>query len=267
MFFAISKVAGFFLTPSNCLVLLSAAAALALLAGRRRTGAVFAVLAGLGLVIFGFSPAANLLLRPLENRFPAVATESLERVDGIVVLGGSAQLVRGQARLGEAGARITATLALARRFPQARIVFSGGDGRLVPVPGESEADAVRLLLRQTGADDARVVIEDSSRNTRENAAYSRALARPRPHERWLLVTSASHMPRAVAAFRHEDFAVTPFPVDFVTTGTARDLLPFAEAARGLRLTDRAAHEWVGLLAYWLAGYTPELVPGPDAEGD
>jgi uncharacterized SAM-binding protein YcdF (DUF218 family) len=108
-----------------------------------------------------------------------------------------------------------------------------------------------------------LILEDRSRNTRENAAFLKPLLQQKPGERWLLVTSAWHMPRSVGVFRKAGIDIIPHPVDFSTTGSGADMLRFSRGfSHGLGLTDLAVKEWIGLIAYRLAGYTDELVPGP-----
>ena len=163
--------------------------------------------------------------------------------------------------LNEAAERITVAAELARRYPRARIVFSGGTNALIFDAGAEAAFAVRQL-EALGVAHERITAEEQSRNTIENAVFSRLLANPKPGERWLLVTSAYHMPRAMAVFRAAGFAVEAYPVDWRTRGPADVLRPFGSLGDGLRETDAAAHEWIGLLAYRLAGKTSELFPGP-----
>jgi uncharacterized SAM-binding protein YcdF (DUF218 family) len=92
--------------------------------------------------------------------------------------------------------------------------------------------------------------------------FSRLIANPQPGERWLLLTSAFHMPRAVAVFRAVGFPVEPYPVDWRTTGPADLFRPYPSVSEGLRRTDVAVREWVGLLLYRLTGKTAELFPAP-----
>jgi hypothetical protein len=70
------------------------------------------------------------------------------------------------------------------------------------------------------------------------------------------------MPRAVGAFRRAQFLVEAFPVDWRTRGSEDAFRPFATLGDGLRRTDTAVHEWVGLFAYWLSGKSSELFPAP-----
>ena len=162
--------------------------------------------------------------------------------------------------MNEAAERLTVAAKLARQFPNARIVFSGGRGRLTV--GAKEADIAAGLFETFGIPRERIALEDRSRNTVENALFSRMLLKPRPTERWLLVTSAHHMPRSIGVFRQAGFSVEAYPVDFRTRGVA-DLKVFTEViSAGLARTDAAAREWVGLLTYWLFGKSSELFPGP-----
>jgi uncharacterized SAM-binding protein YcdF (DUF218 family) len=118
------------------------------------------------------------------------------------------------------------------------------------------------VLESLGIPRARITLEDRSRNTVENAVLSKAIAQPKPGERWLLVTSAHHLPRAVGVFRKAGFPVEAYPVDWRTRGVDDVLRPFATVGDGLRRSDTAVREWVGLAVYWLTGRSSELFPGP-----
>jgi uncharacterized SAM-binding protein YcdF (DUF218 family) len=110
-------------------------------------------------------------------------------------------------------------------------------------------------------------MERRSRNTQENAEFSKALATPTSSERWLLVTSAYHMPRSIGLFRKAGFAVEAYPVDWRLGGRG-DLFAFnTVAGEGLGCTDIGLREWIGLLAYWLTGKIDEPFPGPAANQD
>jgi len=204
------------------------------------------------------------LIEPLENRFPPWDA-ARGPPDGIVVLGGAIDpefaAARGAPDLNEAAERITVVAELARKYPSARILYSGGNGRLAFRSG-TEAQFAGALIESFGVPESRLILEDQSRNTAENAIFSLQLAMPKPGERWLLVTSAYHMPRAMGVFRKAGFAVEAYPVDYRTRGAADLLIPFDDVASGLRRTDTAAREWIGLMAYWLTGRSAELFPGP-----
>jgi len=264
MFFILSKVFGFFALPSNLLIAIGLLG-LVLLLTRFTRLARWLVVTSLALLAFaGWSPLGNVLLLPLEQRFPPWDT-SRGPPDGIVVLGGAispdVSAARGVVALDEAAERITVTAELARRYPNARIVFAGGGNAVIFEEGAEAGFAVRELEALGVARD-RVTAEEQSRNTIENAVFSRLIANPRPGERWLLVTSAYHMPRAMAAFRAAGFPVEAFPVDWRTRGPIDAVRPFPSLSDGLRRTDAAVHEWIGLLGYRLTGKASELFPAP-----
>jgi uncharacterized SAM-binding protein YcdF (DUF218 family) len=264
MFFILSKVLGFFAAPSNLFISIGVLGLLLLLTRFTRLASWLIVTSLVLLAIAGLSPLGNGLILPLEERFPPW-DPSHGAPDGIVVLGGAISPgvsdARGSVALDEAAERITATAELARRYPDARIIFSGGSGSLLEREGPEAPFAVRELLALGVAHD-RITAEEQSRNTIENAAYSRLLANPKPGERWLLVTSAYHMPRAMAAFRAVDFPVEAYPVDWRTRGWVDLQRGFPTLSEGLRRTDAAAREWVGLVVYRLTGRSAELLPGP-----
>lgn len=266
MFFLLSKVLGFFATPSNAVATVCAVGLLLALTRWRRSAPGFLATGTVLLLVLGYSPLGNVLLLPLSERFPAWRAEG-GAPDGIVVLGGAIDseitAARGALEMDASAERIVAMLRLARQYPSARIVFSGGSASLIRHP-VAEGPIAGRLLEEFGTARERIVIEDRSRTTAENAAFTRALVAPKPGQRWLLVTSAFHMPRSVGAFRKAGFEVEAYPVDWRTVGPGDALLPFAKLSAGLSRVDVAAHEWIGLIGYWAAGRSSELFPGPRA---
>jgi uncharacterized SAM-binding protein YcdF (DUF218 family) len=265
MFFILSKTVGFFALPSNALISLGLLGALLLRTRFAPAGRRLLVASVLLLAIVGWSPLGNALILMLEQRFPAWDA-SRGAPDGIVVLGGAiAPYVsggRGVPVLNEAAERLTAAVELARRYPAAKIVFSGGSGALFLSGERPEAEYAQQLLESLGVERGRIRADGRSRNTDEDAIFSRETAAPQPGERWLLVTSAYHMPRAIGAFRRAGFAVEAHPVDWRTHSGMDALHPFASLGDGLRRTDTAVREWVGLLAYRITGRSAELIPSP-----
>jgi uncharacterized SAM-binding protein YcdF (DUF218 family) len=264
MFFTLSKIFGFFAAPSNFLMVIGLVGLVLLCTRFTRLASWLIVTSLVLLAIVGLSPLGNALILPLEQRFPAWDA-SRGSPDGIIMLGGAispnVSAARGSVALDEAAERLTATAELARRYPNARIILSGGSD--APVFDE-EIEAVFAVrqLEALGIAHQRMTAEEQSRNTFENAVFSRLIADPKPGERWLLVTSASHMPRAMAAFRAAGFPVEAYPVDWRTRGQIDAMAPFASVADGLKRTDTAVHEWIGLLAYRLSGKTADVFPAP-----
>jgi len=268
MFFPLSKILGFFAIPSNLAISIGLLGLLLLPTRFARTGRALAFASLIVLAILGLSPVGNALMIPLEDRFPRWdATRGAP--DGIIVLGGAispdVSAARDEVALNEAAERLTVAAELARHYPAARIVFSGGSGALIYDEGAEAPFALRLL-QDLGIPRARILLEDRSRNTVENAIFSKALIEPKPGERWLLVTSAHHLPRAIGVFRKMGFPVEAYPVDWRTRGVGDALRPFATLGDGLRRSDTAVREWVGLAVYWLTGRSSALFPSATPEG-
>ena len=262
MFFVVSKLAAIVITPSDAIAILGLVGVVLLAFGRRRAGTALASAAVLILVVCGWLPVGSALMMPLETRFPVPKLP--DRVTGIVWLGGAVDPLlssaHGRPEINEAAERLTATVELARRYPEARILLSGGIGRLSTNGSKSEAFWARRLIEGLGVAPGRISVDTTSRNTIQNAENSVRIAKPRPGETWLLVTSAYHMPRSVACFEKVGFDVLPYPVDDRTMRA--DLWqPTESVSAGLARTDVAVHEWIGLVAYHLAKGTA-LFPGP-----
>ena len=261
MLFYISKLFWIVAQPGNLLLLLLCLGVLWLATSARRRGLGLVAAVTLAFVVVTVLPVGEWAIAPLEARFPQPKLP--ENVTGIVVLGGAVETGitarHGQVALNGAAERITETLALARRYPKARVVIAAGHGELVP-NRVTEAEATRSLLVSDGLDPSRILIDDRSRNTFENALFSKKVANPQPGEVWLLVTSAVHMPRAVGCFRRVGWTILPYPVDY---HTGRSITPdLFDLAENLALFERAMREWVGLVAYRLLGRTDALFPAP-----
>ena len=264
MFFVLSKTLGYLLLPTNLLIGIGLVGAVLTFTRFASLGRKLVIAAVLLLVICGLSPLGKILLYPLEQRFPSWDAAS-GAPDGIIVLGGSIEadlsavhntpVVRG------APDRIIAAAALAKRYPNARVLFSGGSANLISNDAR-EADFAGAIFEGLGVDKSRLIMERGSRNTQENAQFSKALVSPKDGECWLLVTSAFHMPRSVGLFRKAGFDVQPYPVDW-RVGGRDDLFSFSNVAvDGLGRTDLAVREWIGLITYWATGKINELLPRP-----
>ncbi|RAI60306.1 YdcF family protein [Roseicella frigidaeris] len=261
-FFA-SKLLWWPARPGTAAILL-ALLGLVLLWRGRRVGRWPALL-GIGfLALIAVLPLDQPVLLPLEQRFPRPAQEPAH-IDGIVVLGGAVEQrlteARGIPALNGAAERMTEPVALLRRHPEARLVFTGGSASLAP-GATTEADVARRLWDELGVPPERMAFETQSRNTFENAAYTRRLVGPKPGETWLLVTSASHMPRSMGVFRQAGWAgIIAWPVNYRTSLDPEVWLDGTFPAR-LRDFEWGIREWVGLTAYWLMGRTDALFPAP-----
>lgn len=212
-----------------------------------------ATLMGLTIAIF---PIGDLLRAPLERAYPSQT--ALETIDGIVILGGSASVDLStewnQVQLNESAERMTAGLALARRFPNAKVLFTGGNARLWKgADFKTEAGIAKVFFEEQGLYPHRIAFDRQARNTYENATFSYELANPMPDEQWVLITSAYHMPRAMAVFRKAGWtSIVAYPVDYRS-------LPFAQGigwdfSGHLEALNVAIKEYFGLVAYRYLGY-------------
>ncbi|MEQ9639674.1 MAG: YdcF family protein [Alphaproteobacteria bacterium] len=264
MGYLIPKLAWLLLEPGNALALLALLAVVLWLTPWRRWGYRLALLLALVVAVLGWLPVGDWLLRPLENRFPPMAElPPASQLGGIVVLGGAVRTVQtaahGQPALNEAAERMTSTVALARHYPDLPVVFTGGDGLVLGSP-MTEAAVAAQIFTQLGLPPDRVRYEGGSRNTWENARLTYDMVRPTAERPWLLITSASHMPRAVGSFRAAGWRVLAYPVDFGTEdGPMSPSLSLSDHLSGL---SEAAQAWIGLVFYYLAGRTEALLPGP-----
>ena len=261
--FVVEKLLWIVALPSTMLVCLAWVGVVLLLRQHRRAGFACLILALGSFSLIALLPLDSFMLAPLEDRFPQVTTLPAN-VTGIVVLGGAVDTdisqIRGTPTLNSEAGRMTALVYLARQYPDARLAFTGGNGTLFHGK-TTEADVAREFFSELGIDQSRIVYEDRSRTTYENAVLLKALLKPLPGQTWLLVTSAWHMPRAVGLFRHAGWSVLPYPVAYKTAPELLAEIHHTFPTR-LELIDVATHEWVGLVVYWLLGRTSALFPAP-----
>ena len=261
MFFVASKILAVCLQPQAHAYILLLAALVMRLLRRRRAMRIFIWLAVLLPLSYGFLPVSTLPLRALENSYPVPVTG--QPVDGIIVLSGhtgsdEVSAARDQAQQNDAADRLTKGLMLHRQNPGSLLVFSGFSGRLNP-KGWNEAEITRRLLGELGVGNSGIAFEVTSRNTWENALNTMEVAVPQPGSRWILVTSASHMPRAMGAFEAAGWkSIIAYPTDFHTTPEGSGLF---DLPTGFRSVGIALHEYVGALAYWLTGRSSHLIGG------
>ena len=265
MFFVASKIFWMLASPINLLLIGALAGVLLCFGSRARFGRALALAAILILFVAATFPLRAALLAPLENRFPQPPAD-LEPPYGIVVLGGAISdpmsAAHGQTIFDEGGERITEAVILAKRFPQARVVYTSGTNSVLG-GSSNEAARARDLMVAMGVARDRVTIEDKARNTDENARFTAAIVHPEASQRWLIVTSAFHMPRAMGVFEKAGFHPIAYPVSFYTSGRWVDnLRPTFDPVGNLKTFVLALHEWIGLAAYRASGRIDSLFPGP-----
>lgn len=224
---------------------------------------LFSALTVIWLVVFGLLPTGSYLMHTLESRFPE-PQELPQDIDGIIILGGALNVLRtsqyNTISLNDNAERLTVLLRLKEAYSSLPIIFTGGAGKF-GYPDLSEADMIKPLLNKLVADPDLLIYENNSRNTYENALFTRQIIDRMVGRKWLLITSARHMPRSVGAFRHQNIDVVPYPVDY------RSLPDFRFSLSSNPITSMTGfrtplHEWLGLFAYYLTDKSSELFPSP-----
>ena len=242
MIYYVSKVFWRIAAPTNALVLIGAIVAFWAVLHSPNCVAWLAAAVACGLVIGTFTPIGMALTVPLEYRFAFSPPDSRAPTDGIIFLAGSS--------IGE----IATAAALSQDYPKARLIFSG-------FSATDPTHGWHKIFAQLGGDPARIIDIEPPRTTSEDALYAAALLKPKASERWILVTSAYHMPRSVGCFRVAGFQVVPYPIEFAID-RSHLFAGFALGSTALSQLDTAAKEWIGLIAYRLMGKTDALFPGP-----
>ena len=263
LFFWVSKLVWLIISPDSLLVILSVAGFALLYKGIYK-----AAKAVLGFVVFvmlaiALFPVGEWLLYPLESRFEA-NPKLPEKVDGVIVLSGAESAYRSslwhQVELGDAAERDFVFMRLMKAYPDAEHVFTGGTGSMTRQQYKA-ADVARKLFEELGFDTTKITFETASKNTYENAKYTGELVKPESSEKWILVTTAYHMPRSVGIFEKSGWPVIAYPVDHYThpDNLLRIHIDFSG---NLNVLKHAVKEWVGLTAYYLTGKTTAFIPGP-----
>ena len=266
MFFYLSKIFYFLINPINLVfIALLLGVFLLLLKKVKLATRLLTVTACFALIITIF-PIENILRTALENRFPQ-SLELPSQIDGIIVLGGavspSLSHDRKQLILQGNSERLFNFAKLAKAYPNAKLVYTGGSNSLSE-QHLKETYFVKEAFDLFGIQDGRIIYEDQSRNTVENASFSKNLIAPQAGENWILITSAQHMPRAVGCFRKVNWKVIPYPVDYTKKTDSIFSFSFDFASRSNRL-GYGLHEVIGLFTYWLTDKIDDLYPAPETK--
>ncbi|HEV7319828.1 MAG TPA: YdcF family protein [Ensifer sp.] len=261
--FLISKIFWLIAQPLSFSFFAVISGLLASAAGWRRIGALIGGVGALVLFVTLFTTAGPYALQALEDRFPRPAPPT--SLSCVIVLGGAFEnevtAGRGGIELNQAADRFIETVRLAKRYPEARILVSGGDGSISGAYS-GDAHASKAFFDAFEIADNRVIREEDSRTTFENARYTKDLLAANGLAQCALVTSAYHIPRSVALFRANDIGVLPWPTDFRTSGKVQLGFDFTQPSLNAQLTTTAAKEWTGLVAYYLLGRTRTVLPAP-----
>lgn len=263
MFPVLTRIFWLLVQPLSLIMLCLLLAFLLGFRARRGWSRFFLIVGGLMLFATSFTTLGYVLIAPLENRF--VRPTEPPRIDGILVLGGAmdgeVNSVRGGWELNRSGDRYVEALRLALAHPEAKILVAAGPAALA-LEQEREAFAAQRMFTSFGVAPERIILDDNSRNTEENAQFAKELAGVTDGQTWLLVTSAFHMPRSVGLFRMADFPVVPWPADYLASGAEGWRVKPDQPPENIAVATIALREWIGLAGYMLTGKIADWFPGP-----
>lgn len=267
LFFIASKIFWLFFSPDILLVLLFVICLFLFWIKATKKALILLHILIIFCVITTFFPVGKWMLVPLETQF-STPDPMPETIDGVIVLAGAENLELSKewsaAQLGDACERYIAFIDLMNRYPDSKHVFTGGIGSLSERQMDS-ADVAKLVFKELHIDTTHIVFENKARNTYENAVLTKKIISPRPGEKWILITSASHMPRSVGIFQKIGWPVIPYPVDYRTHKT-RPFQYSVNFSNNLSYLNGAFREWIGLTAYYLTGKTESFLPKADTSG-
>ena len=210
-------------------------------------------------VITALMPTGKYMFYQLEKKFHSKILLP-KKIDGILILSGATNPLLtkefDQINLNGSIERLTESIQLLKKYPTAKIIFSGGSGSLQN-PDLTHAYVAKKFYIQQQIDVNKIIFESKSRNTFENIFFSKEIANPKPTENWILITTAFHMTRALNIGEKLNWQFIPYAVDFQLSKKF-SWKPTLNFLNNILLMQSASHEWVGLIAYYFMGRTNKI---------
>ena len=259
MTFYLSKFLWFVFNPFNLLIIIIIIGYLFNLFNLKLLSKFFYFFAVFIFFISAVMPTGSYLNYLLEKNFHS-KNYLPETIDGILILSGATNpyLTKEHNQINFHGSveRLTESVSLIKKYPNAKIIFSGGSGSL-KYPSLDHASVAKNFFSNMGIDSSKIYYEKTSHNTYENILFSKRIARPKINEKWLLVTSAFHLNRSLGVSEKLEWIFIPYAVDFNKTKKFSWKLSFNLLSNLLEF-QQASHEWAGLLAYYLMGRSDRI---------
>ena len=259
MSFYLSKIIWVLLNPFNIFVLFTILTIILYLVSFRKLSITIFFINSLYLILISFLPIGNYLIYKIEKEFHSNFIIS-EKLDGILILGGATNPLMykefNEISLNSSAERLIESVTIIKKFKNSKIIFSGGSG-VINRPDLGHSQVARSFYKKIGIDESRIIFEDNSRNTYENILFSKKLANPKKNEKWLLITSASHMRRAMLIGSKINWEFIPYAVDFRTMKKFR-FLPSLNLLSNINSFQHGSHEWMGLISYYLMKRTDKI---------
>ena len=212
------------------------------------------------LICFGILPLGEYLIYKLEKNYHNSIILP-DEVDGILILGGATNPFlsheHNQIILNGSVERLLESMTLIKKYKDAKVIFSSGSGS-IKNPTMDHASIAKKFFMKIGLDTDKIIFENKSRNTYENIFFSKEIAKPTKNEKWIVITSAFHMNRAIFIGEKNNWTLTPYAVDF-TQPKKFTFIPNLDVLSNLGQMQHGSHEWIGLIAYFLMGRTSRIL--------
>jgi uncharacterized SAM-binding protein YcdF (DUF218 family) len=259
MSFYLSKIIWFLFNPFNLILILLFFGLLLNLIPLKLFSKICYLFSFLLFFITGILPIGSFLNYNLEKDFFYTASYP-EHIDGILILGGATNPFlsneHNQINFNDSSERLIESIFLIKRFPDAKVIFSGGSGS-ISEPNLTHAFVAKKFFQNMDIDHKKIIYEDKSRNTYENILFSKRIARPHSAEKWLLVTSAFHLKRSLAISEKLKWTFIPFATDFNKSKKFKWRLSI-NFLSNINEFNKASHEWMGLISYYLMGRSSSI---------
>ena len=259
MTFYLSKILWLILSPFNIFIFITLFAILLYFFKLRRLSLIIFLVNFLFIALISFVPIGSYLIFKIEKEYHSYI-KTPDQVDGILILGGATIPLLyneyDQISLNDSSERLAESVFIIKKFREAKVIFSGGS-RIINRPDLDHAQVAKSFYKKVGLETNKIIFENNSRNTYENIKYSKKIANPKINEDWLLITSASHMKRALLIADKIDWKLIPYAVDFKNIKNFK-LTPNFNLLENLNSFHLGIHEWLGLVSYYLMGRTDKV---------
>ena len=259
MSFYLSKILWLILNPFNIFIFVILLSIFLYFVKLRRLGLIIFLINFVFIVLISFLPIGSYLIYNIEKEYHSYIKPP-DQVDGILILGGATNPLLyneyDQISLNGSSERLVESVFIIKKFDKAKVIFSGGSG-ILNRPDFDHARVAKSFYNKIGIEIDKIIFEDNSRNTYENIIYSKKIANPKINENWLLITSASHMKRALLIADKNNWKLIPYAVDFKNIKNFK-LIPNLKLLKNLNTFQQGSHEWLGLISYYLMGRTHKV---------
>ncbi len=259
MSFYLSKILWLALNPFNIFILFTIITIILYLISFRKISIAIFLINSLYLIIISFLPIGSYLIHKIEKEYH-LSSSIPDKLDGILILGGATNPIFykefNQISVNDSAERLIESVSIIKRFKNSKIIFSGGSG-VINRPDLAHSQVAKLFYKKVGIEESRIIFEDNSRNTNENILFSKKIAKPKKNENWLLITSASHMKRAMLIGSKNNWKFIPYAVDFKTMKKFR-FVPNLYLLSNINSFQQGSHEWLGLISYYLMNRTDKI---------